>query len=197
MRNSATSTTRRPDCVATHDGIPPEGICRTPMMGAAVAIPTPTDGPFRTTRSSLCVRPSTRRSSDISVCARTSTTSDAARRANWRPPAATGSARPCSPFCRCWIRSSGHWPADTAKAWLPRTGSSSTPLHEARTDPIDAVGKPFDPIVHEAAATIPSGSIAPGMVVREVRRGWQLGVELLRPSQVLVAAGREAAGSWR
>jgi molecular chaperone GrpE len=70
-------------------------------------------------------------------------------------------------------------------------------LHEARTDPIDAVGKPFDPIVHEAAATIPSGSIAPGMVVREVRRGWQLGVELLRPSQVLVAAGRETAGSWR
>jgi molecular chaperone GrpE len=70
-------------------------------------------------------------------------------------------------------------------------------LHEAGADPIDAVGQRFDPKVHEAVATIPSGSVEPGFVVREVRRGWRLGDELLRPSQVMVAAPREAAGSWR
>jgi molecular chaperone GrpE (heat shock protein) len=48
-----------------------------------------------------------------------------------------------------------------------------------------------------AVATLPSGSVEPGFVVREVRRGWRLGDELLRPSQVVVAAPREAAGSWR
>jgi molecular chaperone GrpE len=70
-------------------------------------------------------------------------------------------------------------------------------LHEAGVDPIDAVGQRFDPKVREAVATIPSGSVEPGFVVREVRRGWRLGDELLRPSQVVVAAPREAAGSWR
>ena len=63
--------------------------------------------------------------------------------------------------------------------------------------PIETVGQRFDPKVHEAVATIPSGSVEPGFVVREVRRGWRLGDELLRPSQVVVAAPREAAGSWR
>jgi len=70
-------------------------------------------------------------------------------------------------------------------------------LHEAGADPIDAIGQRFDPKVHEAVATLPSGSVEPGFVVREVRRGWRLGDELLRPSQVVVAAPREAAGSWR
>jgi molecular chaperone GrpE len=70
-------------------------------------------------------------------------------------------------------------------------------LHEAGADPIDAVGERFDPNVHDAVATTPFGSVEPGFVVREVRRGWRLGDQLLRPSQVVVAAPREAAGSWR
>ncbi len=70
-------------------------------------------------------------------------------------------------------------------------------LREAGADPVESVGRPFDPRVHEAVATVPSNSVEPGTVVREVRRGWRLGDELLRPAQVVVAAPREAADSWR
>ena len=70
-------------------------------------------------------------------------------------------------------------------------------LHEAGADPIESVGRPFDPTVHEGVATMPSGSVKPGIVVHEVRRGWRLGDELLRPAQVVVAAPREASDSWR
>jgi molecular chaperone GrpE len=70
-------------------------------------------------------------------------------------------------------------------------------LHEAGADPVESVGRSFDPKVHEGVATMPSGSVEPGIVVHEVRRGWRLGDELLRPAQVVVAAPREADGSWR
>lgn len=69
-------------------------------------------------------------------------------------------------------------------------------LHEAGADPIESVGRWFDPTVHERVATMPSGSVEPG-IVHEVRRGWRLGDELLRPAQVVVAAPREEFDSWR
>ncbi|HEV8306758.1 MAG TPA: nucleotide exchange factor GrpE [Methylomirabilota bacterium] len=70
-------------------------------------------------------------------------------------------------------------------------------LREAGAEPVESVGRPFDPKVHEAVATAPSDGAEPGTVTREVRRGWRLGDELLRPAQVVVAAPREAAGPWR
>jgi molecular chaperone GrpE len=70
-------------------------------------------------------------------------------------------------------------------------------LREAGAEPIESVGRPFDPQVHEAVATVPAGSVAPGNVARDVRRGWRLGNELLRPAQVVVAAPVEAVGPWR
>jgi molecular chaperone GrpE len=70
-------------------------------------------------------------------------------------------------------------------------------LHEAGAEPVESVGRPFDPKVHEALATVPSSSAAPGTVTREVRRGWRLGDELLRPAQVVVAASREESDAWR
>ena len=72
-----------------------------------------------------------------------------------------------------------------------------TALHEAGADPIESVGRPFDPKVHEAVAAVPSNGVEPGTVVREVRRGWRLDDELLRPAQVVVATPRGAAGAWR
>ncbi|HEX9821613.1 MAG TPA: nucleotide exchange factor GrpE [Methylomirabilota bacterium] len=59
-------------------------------------------------------------------------------------------------------------------------------LREAGVEPVESVGRPFDPQVHEAVATVPSGRAAPGTVAREVRRGWRLGDTLLRPAQVVV-----------
>jgi molecular chaperone GrpE len=70
-------------------------------------------------------------------------------------------------------------------------------LREAGAEPVEALGRPFDPAVHEAIGTLPTDGLDPGTVAREVRRGWRLGDELLRPAQVVVASSREAAGSWR
>ena len=71
-------------------------------------------------------------------------------------------------------------------------------LREAGAEPIDAVGQPFDPNLHEAVAAVPAdGTVAPGTVVREVRRGWRLGDELLRPAGVIVATAQEPADQWR
>ena len=70
-------------------------------------------------------------------------------------------------------------------------------LREAGAAPIDSVGRPFDPNVHEAVATASADGVPPGTVAREVRRGWQLGNELLRPAQVVVAAAEEPANEWR
>jgi molecular chaperone GrpE len=64
-------------------------------------------------------------------------------------------------------------------------------LLEAGAEPIAAEGEAFDPRRHEAVATVrPLDEAERGRVLREVRRGWSLGDELLRPAQVVVAEGR-------
>jgi molecular chaperone GrpE len=70
-------------------------------------------------------------------------------------------------------------------------------LREAGAEPIETVGRPFDPNVHEAVATVPPDGRPPGVVAREVRRGWRLGDALLRPAQVVVVTPRETADQWR
>jgi molecular chaperone GrpE len=69
-------------------------------------------------------------------------------------------------------------------------------LREAGAEPIESVNRPFDPTVHEAVATVLADQVEPGTVVRELRRGWRLGDELLRPAQVVVAAARDAGDAW-
>ncbi len=72
-----------------------------------------------------------------------------------------------------------------------------TALREAGAEPVESVGRPFDPEVHEAVATVPSDDVAPGTVAREVRRGWRLGDDVLRPAEVVVATARELGDPWR
>jgi molecular chaperone GrpE len=69
-------------------------------------------------------------------------------------------------------------------------------LREAGAEPVDSVGRPFDPQVHEAVGTVWSDDVQPGAVVREVRRGWRLPDGLLRPAQVVVAS-EEPTRPWR
>jgi molecular chaperone GrpE len=62
---------------------------------------------------------------------------------------------------------------------------------------IEAVGKIFDPAIHEAMAQAPDGSVEPNTVVEELQKGYQLRDRLLRPSRVIVArvpAEAETAG---
>ncbi|GBD02594.1 Protein GrpE [bacterium HR18] len=55
--------------------------------------------------------------------------------------------------------------------------------------PIEATGKPFDPILHEALLQqpAPEGAV-PGTVLEEIQKGYLLGERVLRHSRVVVAA---------
>lgn len=57
---------------------------------------------------------------------------------------------------------------------------------------IQAVGQPFDPYVHDAIEQVASDEYPEGTVAEEVRKGYRLGDETLRPSRVKVSAGPNA-----
>lgn len=54
---------------------------------------------------------------------------------------------------------------------------------------IEAVGKRFDPNVHEAVAQSASDQVEADHVIEEFQRGYRLGGQILRPSKVLVSRG--------
>ncbi|RMG98423.1 MAG: nucleotide exchange factor GrpE [Deltaproteobacteria bacterium] len=54
-------------------------------------------------------------------------------------------------------------------------------------EPIDAVGKPFDPQLHDALHQEDSDEHPPGTVLREFEKGYLHGERLLRPARVIVA----------
>jgi molecular chaperone GrpE len=58
--------------------------------------------------------------------------------------------------------------------------------------PIDALGKKFDPNLHEAIAHEPSEEAEEGTVIRQARRGYKMKDRLLRPSSVVVSSGPPA-----
>ncbi len=55
--------------------------------------------------------------------------------------------------------------------------------------PIDALGRPFDPNLHEAVGQIHTDTTPPGAVAAVVQTGYQEGERLLRPARVLVNQG--------
>jgi molecular chaperone GrpE len=55
-----------------------------------------------------------------------------------------------------------------------------------------ALGKPFDPTVHEALLQVPSAEAAPGTVVLEHARGFTLNDRLVRPAMVGVSVAPPA-----
>ncbi len=70
-------------------------------------------------------------------------------------------------------------------------------LRECGAEPIEALGKRFDPTIHEAVGTAPASPGAePGTVVHEVRSGWRLG-DVLRPTQVIVSTAASPASAGR
>ncbi len=54
---------------------------------------------------------------------------------------------------------------------------------------VPSVGERFDPYVHEAIESVTSEEHPEGMVIEEVRKGYKLGDETLRPARVKVSAG--------
>jgi molecular chaperone GrpE len=60
-------------------------------------------------------------------------------------------------------------------------------LQKCGCEPIEAVGKPFDPAFHQALAQIESAEREPETVVDEAQRGYVLHGRILRPSMVTVS----------
>lgn len=56
-------------------------------------------------------------------------------------------------------------------------------------EPIEAVGRPFDPSFHEALMQQPSDEQPAGTVLSEWARGYQMRARVLRPSRVVVSSG--------
>ena len=60
---------------------------------------------------------------------------------------------------------------------------------------IEAVGKAFDPALHEAVAQAPDASVAPNTVTEELQKGYLLRDRLLRPSRVIVSREPDEEGN--
>ena len=68
----------------------------------------------------------------------------------------------------------------------------ATALESAGVERIEAVGRPFDPAVHEAVEKVEGGTHGRDMVVEEVRPGFMFRGALLRPSMVKVETASKA-----
>ncbi|KAK9290422.1 hypothetical protein L1049_008591 [Liquidambar formosana] len=55
--------------------------------------------------------------------------------------------------------------------------------------PVETIGNPFDPLLHEAIMREDSTDFEEGVIIQEFRKGFKLGDRLLRPSMVKVSAG--------
>ena len=62
-------------------------------------------------------------------------------------------------------------------------------LQQEGVAPIDAAGKEFDPLLHQAVTHEPSGEVPEGHVIAEMQRGYSIGDRVLRPCMVRVSAG--------
>ena len=77
---------------------------------------------------------------------------------------------------------------------LRRTAASfESALAAAGVEPIEAVGEPFDPELHEAIETSEVSAEDEGKVLSEHARGYRIGERLLRPARVKVGRYSEKA----
>jgi len=60
-------------------------------------------------------------------------------------------------------------------------------LDRLGVEPIEAVGKPFDPLLHEAVMQVEQEGAEPGTVVEEFKKGYRRGDRVVRHSMVKVA----------
>jgi len=57
--------------------------------------------------------------------------------------------------------------------------------------PIQALGKHFDPHLHEAIEMVDSPDVEAGTVVQESAKGYKMGDRVIRPSRVKVSRSQE------
>eukprot|EP00184_Porphyridium_aerugineum_P008716 CAMPEP_0184692178 /NCGR_PEP_ID=MMETSP0313-20130426/766_1 /TAXON_ID=2792 /ORGANISM="Porphyridium aerugineum, Strain SAG 1380-2" /LENGTH=261 /DNA_ID=CAMNT_0027149989 /DNA_START=76 /DNA_END=861 /DNA_ORIENTATION=+ len=56
-------------------------------------------------------------------------------------------------------------------------------------EPLDCIGKPFDPVTMEAITQQPSNEVEEGVVLYQMKRGYKLGELVVRTAYVVVSAG--------
>jgi molecular chaperone GrpE len=61
--------------------------------------------------------------------------------------------------------------------------------------PIESVGQPFDPSLHQAVSQVPSDSVPEQHVADEYQKGYRLHDRILRAAMVSVSSGRPAPGT--
>jgi molecular chaperone GrpE len=66
-------------------------------------------------------------------------------------------------------------------------GQLRNAVGEYGVEEINAVGQPFDPLIHEAVSEQESNEVPPGQVVAQSRKGYRVKDRLLRPASVVVA----------
>ena len=66
-------------------------------------------------------------------------------------------------------------------------------LSSVGVEPVDAVGQPFDPELHEAVDLTEVEPERDGLVTAQYGRGYRFGKQLLRPARVQVGRARSAA----
>jgi molecular chaperone GrpE len=54
--------------------------------------------------------------------------------------------------------------------------------------PLEAVGQPFNPELHEAIMQQPQSGVEAGVVLQEFTRGWRLGDKVIRHAKVVVSS---------
>ena len=64
-----------------------------------------------------------------------------------------------------------------------------TVLEQHHCNPIEAVGKPFDPQIHEAILQQPSDEQPANHILQETQTGYQLHDRVVRASQVIISTG--------
>lgn len=62
-------------------------------------------------------------------------------------------------------------------------------LQQRGISPIESVGQPFDPAVHEALLQQPSAEQPAGVVLQEMHKGYRMHERTLRPARVIVSSG--------
>jgi molecular chaperone GrpE len=90
----------------------------------------------------------------------------------------------------------GDWspadPAGFAKGIRLVLGQIRKAVSDAGLEEIDALGKPFDPNLHDALTQMPHPDIPENHVAAIHARGWKKGERILRHAQVIVSSGPSA-----
>lgn len=83
-----------------------------------------------------------------------------------------------------------HAPADIDKNWFAGVTHIARQFADALAamgiTPIDALGKPFDPNLHESGGSKWEDDKLEHVVVEELIKGWKMGDTVIRPSKVIV-----------